>query len=76
MNVALGKTYTHSSEYAPHNHSANPASYAANGNTDGTYSSTNCMHTEPNDPDDWWEVDLGTVYPLYNFRIWEQDNCE
>ena len=80
VNVALGKTYSHSSAYLPNepnlNNTTNPASYAANGNTDGTYDTTNCIHTVNSDNNDWWQVDLGAEYSLYNFKVWGRDNCE
>ena len=75
VNVALGKTYDQSSAYNSSLWSLSPASFAANNNTDGTYGSTNCIHTDSYDPG-WWQVDLGTVYPLYNFKVWGRTGCE
>ena len=79
VNMALGKTYNHSSAHVPNtprHPKANPASYAANGKTDGKYNNHNCIRTADNDPDDWWEVDLGKVYPLYDFKIWGRSRRE
>ncbi|XP_076448643.1 uncharacterized protein LOC143285270 [Babylonia areolata] len=46
---------------------------AANGNTDGSYSENNCIHTGTGDFNPWWEVDLGKAYYIYNIRIWARD---
>ena len=66
VNVAPGKTYRHSETT---NGYSIPANNAANGNTGGTYDSTNCIHMRSYHKV-WWEVDLGRVYSLYNFKVW------
>ncbi|XP_076447789.1 uncharacterized protein LOC143284728 [Babylonia areolata] len=50
---------------------------AANGNTTGTLSDTNCIQTahggRTSDRNPWWEVDLGSTTIVYNVRIWGPD---
>ena len=51
------------------------AQYAVDGNTDGTYWNRSCSHTG-NDPQAWWEVDLGEVDSIQNITIWNRtDSC-
>ncbi|KAL8608824.1 hypothetical protein ACOMHN_045887 [Nucella lapillus] len=72
VNVATSKTYSQSSTY-PGSSSSN----AANENTGGTYSTTNCIHTAENgDLNPWWEVDLGQLYPVYTIDVWARTGCE
>ncbi|KAL8617487.1 hypothetical protein ACOMHN_062698 [Nucella lapillus] len=67
VNVATGKTYNQSSLWS----TELPSSHAANGDTGGTFSSANCIHTKENgDLNPWWEVDLGQPYPVYNIDLW------
>ncbi|KAL8606158.1 hypothetical protein ACOMHN_067141 [Nucella lapillus] len=71
VNVATSKTYNQSST------SFGSSSNAANGNTGGTYSSTNCIHTAVNgDLSPWWEVDLGQPYPVYNIDVWARTDFQ
>ena len=79
MNVATGKTYSQISKY----YSQGPSSNAANGDTGGDYSSSNCIHTDvygssslPYDTNPWWEVDLGRTYPVYTIKVWARNDCE
>ena len=78
VNVATGKTYSQISKY----YSQGPSSNAANGDTGGVYSSSNCIHTDVYQSyphpytNPWWEVDLGRTYPVYTIKVWARYNCE
>jgi hypothetical protein len=66
-NIARNKTYSQSST---HTGFSNPPSHAANGNTSGDYSPGNCIHTQPGNPEGWWEVDLGHNYTINELKVW------
>ena len=78
VNVATGKTYSQISKY----YSQGPSSNAANGDTGGVYSSSNCIHTKVYgsypyfDANPWWEVNLGRTYPVYTIKVWARNECE
>ena len=78
MNVATGKTYSQSSTYF----NQGPSSNAANGNTGGVYGNSNCIHTNvysngaPDTNPQWWQVNLGSTYPVYTMKVWARNNCE
>ncbi|HTS28537.1 MAG TPA: discoidin domain-containing protein [Bryobacteraceae bacterium] len=64
-NLAAGKTATQSSAgYAP-------ASYAADGNTDGNFNNHSVSHTGC-DPHAWWQVDLGASAAINAVTIWNR----
>ena len=78
VNVATGKTYSQISKHQVQGSYSN----AANGNTDGVYSNSNCIHTNvknlypyPN-ANPWWKVDLGRTYPVYTIKVWARTGCE
>ena len=78
VNVATGKTYSQISTYFRQG----PSSNAANGDTGGVSSSSNCIHTDVYqsypyyDTNPWWEVDLGRTYPVYTIKVWARNACE
>ncbi|XP_076463541.1 uncharacterized protein LOC143295800 isoform X2 [Babylonia areolata] len=72
VNVAQNKTYRQSSSCFY----LEPSSNAANGDTGGVYSYTNCIHTFRYDYNSWWEVDLGRTYPVYNMDVWARDGFQ
>ena len=64
-NLAVGKTATQSSAgYAP-------ASYAADGNTDGNFNDHSVSHTGY-DANAWWQVDLGASASISAIAIWNR----
>jgi hypothetical protein len=50
------------------------AGRAVDGKTDGNYSANSVSHTN-NQPHQWWQVDLGAVYPIQSVRIWNRTDC-
>ncbi len=68
-NIALGKTVTQSSTDNGGN-----ASRAIDGNTDGDFSNNSVTHTQ-SELQPWWEIDLGTVYPVEEIEIWNRTDC-
>ncbi len=68
-NVALGKPARQSSTYQ-----AAEARFAVDGNTDGVFQHGSVTHTQ-NGPDEWWEVDLGKVYPIDRIALWNRSDC-
>ncbi|MAT81260.1 MAG: hypothetical protein CMJ29_06390 [Phycisphaerae bacterium] len=64
-NVALGKTAVQSSTgWDGH------ASLALDGRTSGVFSDGTSTHTREDDPDPYWEVDLGETVPIDAITIW------
>jgi azurin len=51
---------------------ASDASRAIDGKTDGSFSSGTQTHSEENDPQPWWEVDLGKNVSIKNVVIWNR----
>ncbi|MFT5527391.1 MAG: hypothetical protein ACI9HK_005373, partial [Pirellulaceae bacterium] len=49
-----------------------PASNAVDGNHDGRFGSCSCTKLEPNA---WWEVDLGGVFPIDSVAVWNRTDC-
>lgn len=73
-NVALGRYASISSKYQD----SGPASLAVDGNTSTTYASVkdghaNCIHTDVNDHNAWWEVDLEHNYNITNITVYIRD---
>ncbi|XP_070184883.1 uncharacterized protein [Littorina saxatilis] len=74
VNVATNKTYSQISEFE----NRGPASYAADGDTGGSFESDTCSHTNstpdgvgiPSNVSHWWEVDLGKIFPVHNITVW------
>ncbi|MCX6876188.1 MAG: SUMF1/EgtB/PvdO family nonheme iron enzyme [Verrucomicrobia bacterium] len=65
-NIALGKPATQSSIYQNAG-----ARLAVDGNTDGVFLHGTVTHTQ-NGPDEWWEVDLGAVFPIEQITLWNR----
>jgi hypothetical protein len=50
------------------------AGRAVDGNTDGSYYANSVSHTN-GQPQDWWEVDLGSTYNIGLIKIWNRTDC-
>ncbi|MFF4960031.1 galactose-binding domain-containing protein [Streptomyces sp. NPDC001222] len=50
------------------------AARAADGDTDGTYTSGSVSHTD-NDRNAWWQVDLGSTQPIAGVNLWDRTDC-
>jgi azurin/glucose/arabinose dehydrogenase len=48
------------------------ASRAIDGKTDGSFSSATITHTNENEQNPWWEVDLGADLPLDSVSVWNR----
>jgi len=48
------------------------ASRAIDGGTNGSYGSGTQTHTEENQPNPWWELDLGAERPIESITIWNR----
>ncbi|MEU0969933.1 discoidin domain-containing protein [Streptomyces sp. NPDC005917] len=68
-NIARGKPTTQSSTAFD-----GSAARAADGNTDGTYTSGSVSHTD-NDRNAWWQVDLGSAQPIGGVNLWNRTDC-
>lgn len=68
-NLALGKTAQQSSTWE-----GLVAGRAADGNTDGHFNSNSITHTG-NDPQAWWEVDLGQLRQINTIKLWNRTDC-
>jgi len=49
-----------------------PASLAIDGKTDGAFAAKTTAHTIENGPYPWFEVDLGSTYPLEQIVLWNR----
>src|SRR5204862_6360587 len=65
-NIALGMTARQSSTYEDWS-----AERAVDGVTDGNAGRRSVSHTQ-NDPQAWWEVDLGQSYEIDEIEIWNR----
>jgi hypothetical protein len=70
-NVALGKVTTQSSMAYCVNMRENNAYKAVDGITDGNYVAHQVTYTG-NEEGAWWQVDLGSAYPVDSVRIWNR----
>ncbi len=70
-NVALQGTASQSSTYTDA-----IASRAIDGKTDGAYQKHSVSHTNTNDTDPWWEVDLGKAFPLDYVTLWNRTDSD
>ncbi len=52
------------------------ASRAIDGNTDGTFSSGTQTHTNENENNPWWEVDLGAERPIESIVVWNRTDSD
>ncbi len=68
--LALGGTATQSSTLT----SANVASKAIDGNTDGNYADGSLTHTNL-DVNAWWQVDLGASASVSTIVVWNRTDC-
>ena len=50
------------------------ASRAIDGNTDGIYNNNSCTHTT-DQPNSWWEVDLGATLPMSRVLLYNRRDC-
>ena len=69
-NLALRKPATQSST----GYGGDPGR-AVDGNTDGSYFGANSVSHTNNQPQEWWQVDLGAVHPIQVIRIWNRTDC-
>jgi hypothetical protein len=49
-----------------------PAAKAIDGNHNGSFASCSCTNEEQ---DTWWEVDLGTSFPINSVVVWNRTDC-
>ena len=49
-----------------------PAAKAIDGNHNGSFGSCSCTNEEPNA---WWEVDLGGAFPIDSVAVWNRSDC-
>jgi hypothetical protein len=71
-NVALGQPATQSSTYP--DECTGAASKAVDGNTSGHVSACS-FSTTNNEPQDWWQVDLGAPYLIQVIDLWNRTDC-
>nr|KAG5695750.1 hypothetical protein BaRGS_004495 [Batillaria attramentaria] len=80
-NVALNKKATMSSMYIK----SGDASLAVNGNTGTTFSGPgytsdttqwNCIHTDTDESNPYWEVDLGRTFQIDHITIFRRSDTE
>lgn len=69
-NLALKRPARQSSSYS---HSSG-AALAVDGNREGNYFAGSVTHTH-NAPNEWWEVDLGTVSQINEVKIFNRTDC-
>ena len=50
------------------------ASRAADGVTDGVFDDGSVSHTSL-DAQGWWQIDLGSVQPIYTVKVWSRTDC-
>ena len=70
QNVALGKPARQSSTAF-----GAEASRAVDGNTNGLWSLKSVTHAILNQPDPWWEVDLGALYNVSEIKLFKRTDC-
>jgi hypothetical protein len=71
-NVAVGQPATQSSTYD--DPCTGPASKAVDGNTSGNTGDCS-FSTTNNEPQDWWQVDLGASYSIQVIDLWNRTDC-
>jgi hypothetical protein len=69
VNIALKKIARQSSNYHIFD-----AKLAVDGNTDGDLNHGSVSHTG-SDPNAWFEIDLGSVEPIDNVKVWNRTDC-
>ena len=68
-NVALGKAASQSSVLV-----GGVPARAVDGNTDGNWANNSVTHTN-NNPQEWWQVDLGTSQWVQGIRLYNRTDC-
>jgi hypothetical protein len=68
-NLAVGKIATQSSTGY-----GGDARRAVDGNTEGNFFKNSVTHTN-NAPNEWWQVDLGSLQDIDTIRIWNRTDC-
>ena len=63
-NLALGKDAFQSSQWG-----SGAASRAVDGNADSNWDGNSCSHTDNDDPNPYWGVDLGADYHITQVEI-------
>jgi len=69
INLALGKKASQSSM----GYGGDPQR-AVDGKTDGNYFANSVTHTN-NRPQEWWQVDLGSIQEIDKIRVWNRTDC-
>jgi hypothetical protein len=69
QNLALGRPVIQSSTWGEHE-----AARAVDGNTDGNLQAGSVTHTN-NEPQNWWQVDLGTIRPLSVIELYNRTDA-
>ena len=69
-NLALNKTTSQSSNA----YGSNNGIKAVDGKTNGDYWDDSVTHTA-NNPQEWWQVDLGDVYDIDTIRVYNRTDC-
>lgn len=69
INLALGKKASQSSM----GYGGDPQR-AVDGKTDGNYYANSVTHTN-NGPQEWWQVDLGSIQEIDKIRVWNRTDC-
>ncbi len=68
INIALGKSATQSSDYD----SQRTASKAVDGNFSGSWAA---IASTQNEPEAWWQVDLGSSQAIDIIKLWNRSDC-
>jgi len=72
-NIAIGQLATQSSTY--NDPCTGPASNAVDGDTAGDPGSCSFSTTNNENPQDWWQVDLGAAYLIQVIDLWNRTDC-
>lgn len=70
QNVALGKQARQSTTAF-----GAEANRAVDGNTNGLWGNRSVTHTILDQPDPWWEVDLGALYDISEIKLFKRTDC-
>jgi len=70
LNLALGRATFQSSTYP-----GGDSSLAVNGNYDSAYDDGSCTHTDTQEGNPWWAVDLGASYEVTTIFIYNREDC-
>ncbi|WP_430906177.1 discoidin domain-containing protein [Maribacter sp. 2-571] len=72
-NLALNRPATQSSTYS--SATLGRASNAVDGNTDGVRNNGSTTHTDDDEPQKWWRVDLGEAFNISEIKIFNRTDC-